>query len=102
MKNTLDNNYIKNTPDFVYVPPQPLDLTNNKGTYEVYTAKFKTSVYGALLFVVLSLPSTYKILDIIAKLFSSNLDIVDQDYGEPLPLGRAIMASFVAILLFVL
>jgi hypothetical protein len=104
MQNVLDNNYIKNTPDFVYIPPKPLDLNNmnNKSTYEIYISKFKTAIYGALLFTILSLPSAYKILDIIAKLFSNNIEIIGDECDEPNPLGRAIMAILIAVLLFIL
>ncbi len=93
---------IKDTPDFVYVPPQPLQISTEKSVYDVYIAKFKTAIYGTLLFIVLSLPSAYKILDIIGKLFSSNIDFVDAEYGEPMPLGRAVMGLLVGILLFLL
>jgi hypothetical protein len=93
---------IQNTPDFVYVPPQPLEMVPEKNMYDVYVAKFKTAIYGTLLFIVLSLPSAYKILDIIGKLFSNNIEIVDSEYGEPVPLGRAVMGLMVGILLFLL
>lgn len=93
---------ITNTPDFVYVPPQPLELSTEKNVYEVYISKFKTAIYGMLLFIVLSLPSAYKILDIIGKLISNNIEIVDSEYGEPMPLGRAVMGLLVGILLFLL
>jgi hypothetical protein len=93
---------IQNTPDFVYVPPQPIEMMPEKNMYDVYVAKFKTAIYGTLLFIVFSLPSAYKILDIIGKLFSNNIEIVDSEYGEPVPLGRAVMGLIVGILLFLL
>jgi len=93
---------IQNTPDFVYVPPQPLEMMPEKNVYDTYITKFKTAIYGTLLFIVLSLPSAYKILDIIGKLFSNNIEIVDSEYGEPVPLGRAVMGLMVGILLFLL
>lgn len=101
MSTSYENNYIKNTPDFVYSPPQPIDIAPQKNMYEVYVAKFKTAIYGAIIFSVLSLPIAYKIMDMIGKLISNNVEIVDE-YGEALPLGRAIMALFVFILLFLL
>ena len=102
MKTSYDNNYIKNTPDFVYSPAQPLELAPQKNAYEVYINKFKTAVYGAVIFSVLSLPAAYKILDIIGKLFSNNVELVDEECGEPLLLARAIMAAIVGVLLFIL
>lgn len=101
MSTTYENNYIKNTPDFVYAPPQPIDLAPQKNMYEVYVAKFKTAIYGAIIFSLLSLPIAYKIMDMIGKLISNNVEIIDE-YGEALPLGRAIMALLVFILLFLL
>jgi len=101
MNKSYESNYIKNTPDFVYIPPQPIDLSPKKNIYDIYIAKFKTAFYGSLLFVILSLPAAYKILDIVGKLFSNNVDIIDE-YGEAQPLGRAIMALLVGLLLFIL
>lgn len=101
MSTSYENNYIKNTPDFVYASPQPVDLAPQKNMYEVYVAKFKTAIYGAIIFSVLSLPIAYKIMDMIGKLISNNVEIIDE-YGEALPLGRAIMALLVFILLFLL
>lgn len=101
MASTYENNFIKNTPDFVYVPPQPVDLVPQKNLYEVYIAKFKTAIYGAIIFSILSLPIAYKILDMIGKLISNNVELIDE-YGEALPLGRVIMALLVFILLFLL
>jgi len=101
MNQTYESNYIKNTPDFMYLPPQPIALSPQKNTYDIYTAKFKTAFYGSILFAILSLPTAYKILDIIGKLFSNNIDIVDE-YGEAQPLGRVLMALLIGLVLFIL
>ena len=101
MNNAYDNNYIKNTPDFVYSPPQPMDMRFQKSTYEMYVSRFKTAIYGAIIFTIFSLPFAYKILDIIGKLFSNNVELIDE-YGEVQPFGRFIMALLVGILLFIL
>jgi len=73
-----------------------------KSIIDKYICKFKTAIYGGLFFAILSLPIAYKILDMIAKLISNNIDIFDEDYNEPLPLGRFIMAIIVIIILFIL
>jgi hypothetical protein len=102
--NTYNNNYIKHTPDFVYTPAS--QLFNNdekpKNTMDTYICKFKTAFYGALLFVLLSLPIAYKILDMFGKLISNNVELYDAEYDDPLPLGRVIMSVIVGIILFIL
>jgi hypothetical protein len=105
--NTYD---IKYTPDFAYTPinSQSLIHTQNvieekqKNTIDTYISKFKTSFYGFLLFIILSLPVAYKILDMIGKIISQNIEIYDFDTEEPSPLGRVIMGLIVLILLFIL
>ena len=96
------NNDIKYTPDFVYTPPTLQTKKDTESIIDKYICKFKTAIYGGLFFAILSLPIAYKILDMIAKLISNNIDIFDEDYNEPLPLGRFIMAIIVIIILFIL
>ena len=96
---------IKNTPDFLYIPPEkiPSQYAENKdGFFDVYICKFKTAVYVSLLFALLSLPIAYKILDMIAKLISANIELVDYECEEPLPLGRLIMSIIVGVFAFIL
>lgn len=105
--NTYD---IKYTPDFAYTPinSQSLIHTQNvmeekqKNTIDTYISKFKTSFYGFLLFIILSLPVAYKILDMIGKIISQNIEIYDFEIEEPSPLGRVIMGLIVLLLLFIL
>ena len=105
--NTYD---IKYTPDFAYTPinSQSLIHTQNvieekqKNTIDTYISKFKTSFYGFLLFIILSLPVAYKILDMIAKIISNNIDVYDFNTDEPSPLGRVFMGFIIFILLFIL
>lgn len=66
-----------------------------------YTAKFKTSVYAFILFIVLSHKVFYKIINIIFGIFTSRNDIINHD-GDPMPLGVFINAFIMAILLFFL
>jgi hypothetical protein len=54
------------------------------------------------LFVLLSLPIAYKILDMFGKLISNNVELYDAEYDDPLPLGRVIMGVIVGIILFIL
>lgn len=106
--NSYNNNIIKNTPDFLYVPPERVHhydsphSQQSKGVFDAYICKFKTAVYVSILFALLSLPIAYKILDILAKLISNNVDIIDLDTEEALPLGRLAMAIIVGLIVFIL
>ena len=94
---------IKNTPDFLYIPPERNSENKDKeGFFDVYICKFKTAVYVSILFALLSLPIAYKILDMFAKLISTNIELVDYECEEPLPLGRLIMSIIVGVIAFIL
>lgn len=101
--NSYNNNIIKNTPDFVYMPADRNQYAEQpKGFLDIYICKFKTAVYVALLFALLSLPIAYKILDMLAKLISNNIELIDYECEEALPLGRLIMSIIVGIVVFIL
>lgn len=102
--NLTSSNAINTTPDFVYVPPQalPINNENTKNLYSSYIAKFKSAVYAFLLFLLLSSSSAYKILDIVMKLFSNNIEVIDEECMEPVLLGRIIMAGLMALVIFIL
>jgi hypothetical protein len=98
-----NNNLIKNTPDFLYIPADRNQYAEQpKGFLDIYICKFKTAVYVALLFALLSLPIAYKILDMVAKLISNNIELIDYECDEALPLGRLIMSIIVGIVVFIL
>jgi hypothetical protein len=102
--------YSKNVPNFVYTPVSQFATIDNinqlkkepDSFIDKYILKFKTAIYASIIFAVLSLPISYKILEMISKLFSNNIDIFDEEYNEPYPLGRFIMSIFVFIIIFVL
>lgn len=102
--NTYD---IKYTPDFAYTPINSNFIPNTieekqKNNYDIYVNKFKTAFYGFFLFIILSLPVSYKIVDMIAKIISNNIEIYDLNIEEPSPLGRIIMGLLFFILIFIL
>ena len=100
---SYNNNMIKNTPDFLYIPADRNQHNEQpKGFLDIYICKFKTAVYVALLFALLSLPIAYKILDMVAKLISNNIELIDYECDEALPLGRLIMSIIVGIVVFIL
>ena len=95
---------IKNTPDFLYIPPERYQENGKEkdGFFDIYICKFKTAVYVSIVFALLSLPIAYKILDMIAKLISANIELVDYECDEALPLGRLIMSIIVGVIAFIL
>ena len=100
---SYNNNMIKNTPDFLYIPADRNQHTEQpKSFLDIYICKFKIAVYVALLFALLSLPIAYKILDMMAKLISNNIELIDYECEEALPLGRLIMSIIVGIIVFIL
>jgi hypothetical protein len=104
--NSYNNNIIKNTPDFIYTPPERNQhyeqSGQSKGIFDAYICKFKIAVYVSILFALLSLPIAYKILEILAKLISNNIELIDQDTEDALPLGRLAMSIIVGLIVFIL
>lgn len=100
--NSNDGNEIRYTPDFVYTPAAlPMDKQKEPDSLiDKYICRFKTAIYGGIFFAILSLPIAYRILEMLAKLISNNIELFDEDYNEPLPLGRFIMAILMSIILF--
>lgn len=88
-----------------YFPYQQKPSIYTKANYDnvvdSYTSKFKTTVYVFILFIVLSHQIAYKILDMIVKVFSNNIEITNE-YGEPLPLGIVIMSAIMSFVIFIL
>lgn len=91
----VDNFYpYKQNPN-IYNKPNYDNFVDN------YTNKFKTSVYVFILFILLSHQVAYKILDMIIKIFSKNIEITNE-YGEPMPLGILIMGLIISLVIFIL
>ena len=65
-----------------------------------YIYKFKIALYSFILFIILSNKNTYKILDIIIKIFRKTTnDIIDEN-GNPQILGTGLIALLFALLIF--
>lgn len=73
---------------------QPLKKVNNE-----YSTKFKASIYAAILFILLSQNISYKILDLIVKLFTQHLEVIDED-GNPHIIGTIIFAILIGLIIF--
>lgn len=69
---------------------------NNNITY-IY--KFKIAIYSFILFVLLSNKNTYKILNIIIKIFRKDTNDIINENGEPLIFGICISGLIFSILI---
>lgn len=65
-----------------------------------YKNKFKSAVYVFVLFVLLSNKVSYKILDLIVQVFSSSIEVIDEN-ENPVFLGYFIMALIMSLIVFV-
>jgi len=65
-----------------------------------YMYKLRSAVCVFILFLLLSNKVAYKVLDIIAKVFSNNINIID-DQENPQFMGTFIMAVIIAFVIFV-
>lgn len=70
---------------------------NNNNTTYIY--KFKIAIYCFILFVLLSNKNTYKILDIIIKIFRRDTNDIINENGEPLIFGICISGLIFSILI---
>tara|TARA_B110000003_G_scaffold67358_1_gene68282 strand:- start:1925 stop:2221 length:297 start_codon:yes stop_codon:yes gene_type:complete len=64
-----------------------------------YIYKFKIAIYCFILFVLLSNKNTYKILDIIIKIFRRDTNDIINENGEPLIFGICISGLIFSILI---
>ena len=65
-----------------------------------YTNKIKSALYAFILFIILSHKVAYKVLDLILKVFTSKIEIIN-DEENPQLLGTLIMAFIVGLVIFV-
>lgn len=78
-----------------YRPYRPKKKVNNE-----YSTKFKSAVYAAVLFILFSHKVAYKILDVILKLFSNRIEVIDDD-EVPQLLGTLILAALIGFIIFI-
>jgi uncharacterized membrane protein (DUF106 family) len=64
-----------------------------------YGNKFRSAVYAALLFILLSQKVSYKILDLLIKVFSNRVDMIDED-DNPHFIGTIVMAVLIGLIIF--
>lgn len=75
---------------------QPVKVNDNFQ----YMNKFKSAVYASVLFIILSHKVSYKVLDLILKVFINNIEIIDEN-ENPQILGTLIFAVLIALIIFI-
>jgi hypothetical protein len=70
-----------------------------KKVHNEYSTKFKAAIYAAILFILLSQNISYKILDLIVKLFTQRLEVIDED-NNPQIIGTIILALIIGLIIF--
>jgi hypothetical protein len=93
---------IKTVPSHTMQLQQPQDQNYQQadtGKFQ-YVNKFKSALYAAILFVVLSHKVAYKVLDLIIKVFISSIEVIDGD-ENPQILGTIIMSLIIGIFIFI-
>jgi hypothetical protein len=70
---------------------------NNNGVSYIY--KFKIAIYCFVLFILLANKNTFKILDIIVKIFRKDTNDIIDDKGNPLIFGYTLLALIFALLI---
>ena len=79
-----------------------INMNKNDTNKINYIYKFKISLYCIILFIILSNKNTYKIIDLVVKIFRKDTNDIIDDYGNPLILGTGISALiFALIIIFV-
>lgn len=78
---------------------KPSNSVNKKKVDFQYGNKFRSAVYAAVLFILLSQKVSYKILDLILKVFSHRIDVIDDD-DNPQFIGTIIMAFVIGMIIF--
>lgn len=94
--NIISNNLTNNTKN---TPRVSIKKSKNLEADFEYKNKFKSAIYVFILFIILSNKVAYKILDLIIKVFSNKIEIIDE-CETPLFLGILIMAFLFAIIIF--
>tara|TARA_B100000795_G_scaffold269488_1_gene259016 strand:- start:1020 stop:1277 length:258 start_codon:yes stop_codon:yes gene_type:complete len=76
------------------------DVDYNEQERIYHVKKFKTALYGFIIFIILSTKVSYKILDIIIKIFRpSTNDIIDSN-DNPMTLGIVLNAFIFSVIIF--
>ena len=85
-----------------YSRSQKLPLNKSVNNIEdfQYSRKLRSAIYVFILFSLLSQKVSYKILDIIVKVFSNTIDITD-DNDNPTFIGTVGMATICSMFIFI-
>ncbi len=64
-----------------------------------YTLKIRTAILGFILYLILSTNTSFKILNLIFSVLINNFEIINEK-KEPTFIAKLIMATIIAIILF--
>lgn len=93
----------------IYSKMTPLDLQDRpvkkqepvaKMAEFQYINKFKSAAYAFVLFILLSHKVAYKILDLIIKVFTNSVEVIDE-MENPMMLGTLVMAVIMSLIIFI-
>ena len=87
-----------NSPQEIIINKLQKNKSNDLPNFS-YISKFKTAIYGFILFIILSNKISYKIINMIFLLFTKRSDIINER-EEPMPLGIFINALIMGFILF--
>lgn len=90
--------------DKMYYKYKKLEKDSHKEKKEndnsiTFVYKFKIAIYCFILFILLSNKNTYKILDIIIRIFRKDTKDIINENGDPLIFGVCISGLIFAILI---
>jgi hypothetical protein len=77
-----------------------LDKIDEKKDF-MYSMKLRTAIIGFILFLFLSSPISYKVLQTIFNNFYDNQSLIINEKNNPTFFSKLIMASIIAIILFI-
>lgn len=99
-----------NNQDIYYDFKKPIKIKNNNNNNNInkndkinttYTHKFKIALLCFLLFIILSNKNTYKILEIIIRIFRKDTNDIIDDNCNPHILGLGIMGLIFSIIILI-
>lgn len=77
-----------------------LDKIDEKKDF-MYSMKLRTAIIGFILFLLLSSPISYQVLQTIFNNFYDNQSLIINEKNNPTFFSKLIMASIIAIILFI-
>jgi|LakMenE18May11ns_1017448.scaffolds.fasta_scaffold9936074_5 hypothetical protein len=67
----------------------------------LYGLKLRTAIIGAVLYLILSTKVSFKIMNLLFSVLINNFEVINEK-NEPTFIAKLIMASIIAIILFLI